>query len=182
MKAARLIVLGGVLLVLGAIALILDREFGPTSAQVGSEGGGVSTAALMATSFPDLAGRQQSLGQWQGKLLIINFWATWCAPCREEMPTLNRLHLKYSPKGQQIVGIAADTANKVSQFAKEIGISYVLLADLLSATELSRRLGNRFGLLPHTVVFAPDGKRILEKFGAINEIEFEAIILKNLPK
>ncbi len=181
MKAARLIVLGGVLLVFGAVALILDREFAPKLAQVGSENG-VSTAALMATSFPDLAGKQQALGQWQGKLLILNFWATWCAPCREEMPALNRLHIKYSAKGLQIVGIAADTANKVSQFANEIGISYVLLADLLSATELSRRLGNRFGLLPHTVVFAPDGKLILTKFGAINEAEFEAIILKNLPK
>jgi len=181
MKAARLIVLGGVLLVLGAIALVLDRKFGPMSAQTGPQGG-ISSAALMAASFPDLSGKQQSLGQWQGKLLIINFWATWCAPCREEMPALNRLHLKYSPKGLQIVGIAADNAYKVSQFANEIGISYPLLADPLSAAELSRRLGNRFGLLPHTVVVAPDGKRILAKLGAINEQEFEAIIQENLPK
>jgi thiol-disulfide isomerase/thioredoxin len=83
----------------------------------------------MAVSFPDLTGKPQSLGQWQGKLLVINFWAAWCAPCREEMPALNRIHNKYAAKALQIVGIAADSAYKVCQFWKQTVIGYPLLID-----------------------------------------------------
>ena len=181
MKGARLFVLGGAIVLLGAIALLLDWGFGSAPPQRGMDEG-ISSAALMAVSFPDLTGQEQPLGQWQGKLLIINFWATWCAPCREEMPAFNRLHQKYSPKGLQIVGIAVENADKVAQFANEIGVSYILLAAPLAGTELSSRLGNRRGYLPHTVVIAPDGSKIFSKIGIIDEKEFEAIIIKNLPK
>jgi thiol-disulfide isomerase/thioredoxin len=178
-KAARLVILGGVLLGLAGIALILDKNFSQRTSGLESE---VSEAALMAVSFPDLTGKPQSLGQWQGKLLVINFWATWCAPCREEMPALNRLHSKYAAKGLQIVGIAADSADKVLNFSKETVIGYPLLIDQAGAMEFSRRLGNRFGLLPHTVVIGADGNQIFSRLGAIREQQFEAIILEYLPK
>jgi thiol-disulfide isomerase/thioredoxin len=180
-KAVRLVILGGVLLALAGTALILGKHFSqplPTSG-VESE---VSQAVLLAVSFPDLTGKPQSLGQWQGKLLVINFWATWCAPCREEIPALNRIQNKYSAKGLQIVGIAADTTDKVSEFHKEMAIGYPLLIDQAGAIEFSRRLGNRFGLLPHTVVIDAGGNQIFSKLGAIHEQEFDAIIMKNLPK
>lgn len=181
MKAARLVILGGVVLGLAGTALILDKHFSQPLPNSGLENE-VSHAALMAVSFPDLTGKPQSLGQWQGKLLVINFWATWCAPCREEMPALNRIHNKYAAKGVQIVGIAADSADKVLQFSNETVIGYPLLVDQAGAMEFSRRLGNRFGLLPHTVVIGADGKPIFSKLGVIQEQEFEAIIVKNLPK
>jgi thiol-disulfide isomerase/thioredoxin len=180
-KAARLIILGGVLLGLAGAALILDKYFSQPLPNSDPESE-VSQAALMAASFPDLTGKVQSLGQWQGKLLVINFWATWCAPCREEMPALNRIHNKYVAKGLQIIGIAADSADKVSQFSRETDIEYPLLVDQAGAMELSKRLGNRFGLLPHTVVIGADGKLIFSKLGVIQEQRFEAIILEHLPK
>jgi len=180
-KAARLVILGGVLLALAGTALILDKYFSQSLPNSGMESE-VSQAALMAASFPDLTGKPQSLGQWQGKLLVINFWATWCAPCREEMPTLNRIQIKYAPKGLQIVGIAADSAGKVSKFSKETVIGYPLLIDQAGAMEFSRRLGNRFGLLPHTVVIGADGKQVFSKLGVLQENEFEAILLEHLPK
>ena len=181
MKAARLVILGGVLLGLAGTALILDKYFSrplPNSGLAGE----VSHAALMAVSFPDLTGKPQSLGQWQGKLLVINFWATWCAPCREEMPTLNRIHNKYQAKGLQIVGIAADSVDNVAKFSKETVIGYPLLIDQAGAMEFSKRLGNRFSLLPHTAVIGTDGNQIFSKLGAIEEHGFEAIIIENLPK
>ena len=181
MMSVRLVIFAGVLIAFGGIALVLDQQYGPPTSNPDPESG-VSSAAFMAASFPDLAGRQQALGQWQGKLLVINFWATWCAPCREEMPSLNRLHQKYAAKGLQIVGIAADSADKVTQFSKEIGITYPLLADSGAAIEFSKRLGNRLGLLPHTVVVGSDGKQIFSKLGVIQEMEFEVLISQNLPK
>jgi thiol-disulfide isomerase/thioredoxin len=173
--------LGGVLLSLAGAALILDKHFSQPLPNSGLESE-LSQAALMAVSFPDLTGKPQSLGQWQGKLLVINFWATWCAPCREEMPALNRIHNKYAAKGLQIIGIAADSADKVSQFLKETVIGYPLLIDQAGAMEFSKRLGNHFSLLPHTVVIGADGAQIFSKLGVIQEREFEAIIMEHLPK
>jgi len=180
-KAARLVILGGVLLGLAGIALILDRYFSQLQPNNGFENQ-VSQAALMAVSFPDLTGKPQPLGQWQGRLLVINFWATWCAPCREEVPALNRIHNKYAAKGLQIVGIAADSADKVFEFSKETDIGYPLLVDQNGAMEFSKRLGNRLGLLPHTVVIGADGKQIFSKLGVIQEQGFESIISEHLPK
>ena len=74
--------------------------------------------------MPDVEGREQALGQWQGKVLVVNFWATWCAPCREEMPEFVRAQAELGGKGLQFVGIAVDQADKVRQFAQEIGINY----------------------------------------------------------
>jgi thiol-disulfide isomerase/thioredoxin len=179
-KAARLVILGGIVLALAGIALILDRHFSEVPG-IGLDSE-MSQAALMAVSLPDLTGTRQSLGQWQGKLLIINFWATWCAPCREEIPALNRIHNKFSAKGLQIVGIAADSADKVAKYSAETEIGYALLIDQDGAMEFSRRLGNRFGLVPHTVVIGGNGKQIYSKIGLIREQVLEAIIVENLLK
>ena len=98
------------------------------------------------------------------------------------MPTLNRIHNKYQAKGLQIVGIAADSVDNVAKFSKETVIGYPLLIDQAGAMEFSKRLGNRFSLLPHTAVIGTDGNQIFSKLGAIEEHGFEAIIIENLPK
>ena len=78
---------------------------------------GQSAAALIGVTLPDADGKDQSLAQWSGKVLVVNFWATWCAPCREEMPMFVRLQRERGPNGLQFVGIAVDQADKVRQFA-----------------------------------------------------------------
>src|SRR5581483_1569563 len=75
-------------------------------------------AALMALSLPDVSGTPQSLAQWRGKVVVVNFWATWCAPCREEMPEFVKAQQEYGARGLQFVGIAVDDADKVSKFVK----------------------------------------------------------------
>src|SRR6185295_11644615 len=92
---------------------------GPTAPEV-------STAAVMAAGFRDLQGRPRSLGEFQGKVVVLNFWATWCAPCREEMPAFERLQAKWGGRGVQFVGVSAEDASKVQDFAKRIGITYPL--------------------------------------------------------
>src|SRR5574337_1673050 len=86
-----------------------------------------SALALLDLALPDLAGKEQPLAQWRGKVLVVNFWATWCAPCREEMPEFIKAQSEYGAKGLQFVGIAVDQADKTEQFAKEIGLNYPTL-------------------------------------------------------
>lgn len=193
-KFAALGLLAGALLAAAGLALWLDRLDSPAgsgkpvsnSSPVSATGQEapilLSYPALLATQMNDLQGNKQSLGQWQGKLLVINFWATWCGPCKEEMPYFEEIYREYSPKGLQIVGIAADPADKVNQFLREVKVTYPLLPDQEGALALSRRIGNRLGVLPHTVIYSSNGEIILNKLGQLSKADLELIVRENLPK
>src|SRR5512138_797440 len=99
-------------------------------------------AALLNVALPDAEGHEQRLDQWRGKVLVVNFWATWCAPCRDEMGEFIRFQKEEGGKGVQFVGIAVDQADKVQEFAKEIGLNYPALIGGLGAMQLSKALGN----------------------------------------
>ena len=167
------------LLSLAGLAMWIGQSGAPTAKLSELD---VSAGTIYTSSFPDTEGKQQSLGQWQHKLLIINFWATWCGPCKDEMPIFAKLQKKYGANGLQIIGIAADLPSNVVNFDKKLNVGYPLLPDEARAIEFSKRLGNRLGLLPHTVIVRPGGDVLKSQLGAINEAEFEAIIVKNLPK
>ncbi len=113
---------------------------------------------VLSLAFADPNGNEQGLEQWRGKVLVVNFWATWCAPCREEIPDFVRLQDELGGKGLQFVGIAVDDAAKVRQFAAEFGVNYPLLIGGYGAIELSRALGNTLGALPFTVLVSRQGK------------------------
>lgn len=114
-------------------------------------------SALMSISLPDTSGQQQSLAQWRGKVVVVNFWATWCEPCREEMPDFVRAQREFGPRGLQFVGIAVDQADKVEAFAKELDLNYPALIGGYGAVELSKALGNRLSALPFTIVIDRNG-------------------------
>jgi thiol-disulfide isomerase/thioredoxin len=133
----------------------------------------IGPAALYATPFADTDGRPQALGQFQGKLVVLNFWATWCAPCREEMPAFTRIQARWKDSGVQIVGVSAEDPGKVARFARDFSIGYPLwVGD--AASELTRRLGNGAGVLPHSVILDPSGRVLDEKVGPYSEAELEA--------
>jgi thiol-disulfide isomerase/thioredoxin len=84
------------------------------------EGGSDRSAdVLMGVRLADVEGRQQALDQWRGKVLVVNFWATWCEPCREEIPAFVRLQDKYRMRGVQFVGIAIDQRDKIRMFVRQ---------------------------------------------------------------
>jgi thiol-disulfide isomerase/thioredoxin len=113
--------------------------------------------ALFNSSLPDIAGKQQSLKPWQGKILLVNFWATWCNPCIEEMPELSDLQTTVTNKNIQIIGIGIDSAANITEFLSKHKVSYpVYVADTQGA-ELARKFGNQAGGLPFTVLIEPDG-------------------------
>lgn len=111
---------------------------------------------LLSQSMPDAAGRQQSLAQWKGKPLIVNFWATWCGPCVEEMPELTALQQEIAPV--QILGIGVDSQENIAKFAQKYQIRYPLFVAGTGATDLLRQFGNQAGGLPFTALVGKDGK------------------------
>ena len=137
-------------------------------------------SALLALTLPDPSGRPQPLSQWQGKVLVVNFWATWCGPCREEMPDLVRAQKEYGAKGLQIVGIAADDADKVQQFAKEIELNYPALIGGYAAIDLSKDLGNSLVALPFTLVVDRHGKVAYTHLGPVKPDKLRDVIIKLL--
>lgn len=97
------------------------------------------------------------LKDWRGKLIIINFWATWCAPCKEEIPLLNELQKEYGDDGLQMVGIAIDNEAAIKQFTAVIPINYVNLIGGTEGSKLVSQYGNKAGVLPYTVVVNQQG-------------------------
>jgi len=131
---------------------------------------------LTAAQFPDLDGKAQALEQWRGKVLVVNFWATWCAPCRDEIPVFVKLQDKYRAQGLQFIGIAVDQVGKVQPFAAEFGMNFPVLIGSADAIELSRKLGNRAGVLPFTVVLTRDGRIAATEVGAAKEARLETFL------
>jgi peroxiredoxin len=135
--------------------------------------------ALLALSLPDTHGVTQPLGQWRGKVLVVNFWATWCEPCREEMPEFVRAQRDLGPQGVQFVGIAVDKPDKVAQFAKELDLNYPALIGGYDTVDLSKPLGNGLAALPFTVILDREGRVAHAQMGALKPTQLRAI-LRNL--
>lgn len=167
MKARLLFAGVGILALLAGTALWLGSR-APDSAGL-SVSAGVSPAALYSASFADPQGRSHALGQFQGKVLVVNFWATWCAPCREEMPGFVKLQERWKERNVQFVGLANDDRDKVRRFGEELRINYPLWTGGEEVMELSKRLGNRLGVLPHTVVVDAGGRVVDSRVGVYRE-------------
>lgn len=131
---------------------------------------------LLALDLPDASGKNESLAQWTGKVIVVNFWATWCEPCRDEMPRFVELQKEYGGKGLQFVGIAVDQADKVRQFASEIKLNYPALIGGYGAIELSKSLGNTVGALPFTVVVNRSGDVVSTHLGPLKDPELRALV------
>ena len=134
-------------------------------------------SALLALSLPDIDGAPQSLSQWRGKVVVVNFWATWCGPCREEMPEFVRAQREFGPKGLQFVGIAVDQRDKVAQFAKELDLNYPALIGGYEAMDIAKPLGNRLAALPFTVVLDRRGRIVHTQLGPLKPAMLRSIVL-----
>lgn len=127
-------------------------------------------------ALPDLTGQQQGSHQWHGKLLIVNFWASWCGPCLEEMPRFIKLQQEYGDRGIQFVGIGIDQAEALAKIVDRLGVNYPILQGDFDAMQVAKRFGNTYGVLPYTSVITPDGKLLTEIAGAVREGEMENLI------
>lgn len=122
------------------------------------------SSAFLNTPLPDTSNTKYTLNQWQGKIRVVNFWATWCPPCREEIPMFMRAQKNWSARGVQFVGIAIDSADEVRPFAARLKINYPLLLAEEQGPALMAALGNNAGVLPYTLVLDDRG-RVLQRHG-----------------
>ena len=124
-------------------------------------------------TLPDQIGLPHDVKEWDGKTLVLNFWATWCRPCRRELPMLNTVQQRYADKGVQIVAISLDDRQAVEGFIKATGIHLdlqVLVGDD-DAIPVAKDYGNETGLLPYTVIVDSRGMIRYNHFGEISENE-----------
>lgn len=131
-------------------------------------------AALRAASFTDLSGRPRKLTEWGGKVLICNFWAPWCPPCRREIPMLIRLRSAWQAFGLEVIGIGLDSAANIGEFSRSAGIDYPILIPSGDAYALARDAGDAEEALPYTVVLDRSWRAVYTKLGELREASLRA--------
>ncbi len=124
----------------------------------------------------DMNGAAVSAADFDGQIMLVNFWATWCKPCTEEMPMLVRLQNSYAGRGVRVVGIALDDPHKAREFAANLGINYPILVGTTDTVLTGRRYGNRSGMLPYSVLVDAGGIVRWLYLGALNQEELEVQI------
>lgn len=165
MNKKKLAALAAVAVVFGALGAFLGyktqpQPAAPVTTAMAPTGGTAHTAStnLYAQSLNDLNGQPQSLEKWKGKPVLVNFWATWCGPCVQEMPELSALANEENGKRYNVIGIGIDSPSAMSEFAAKHKIQYPLYVGGMGGTELSRGFGNAQGGLPFTVLIGADGQ------------------------
>ncbi len=136
---------------------------------------GMTPERIYSSTFLDLDGRPQPLERWKGKVVVLNFWATWCPPCRAEIPEFVKIQAKYAAKGFTFVGIALDEREPVAQFAKEFRVNYPLLLGGAEGSGFASELGSR-SALPFSVVLDRKGNIVATRLGTMSEAELEQLL------
>lgn len=149
------------------------QQLHPTLSKAKKQAG---TEAFFAASLPDIEGNMQAFSQWRGNVLIVNFWATWCAPCREEIPEFIDIQEKYREQGLVLLGIAIDQHERVEAFSKEFAINYPVVVGDLDAFSLAEAMGNPQGALPYTVMINRAGEIVDSHLGRIHGDKVEEML------
>jgi thiol-disulfide isomerase/thioredoxin len=174
-KTKLLLVAAGAVIVLAAAYFAVPKQPKQVASQAAVQE--VSAEPVFAASFKDLDDKLQPLKQWRGKVVVLNFWAPWCPPCREEMPDFISLQDKHRERGLVFIGVALDEKIKVQAFADEIGVNYSILLGEMEAVDLARKIGNRLGGLPFTVVIDRNGRIVASEVGGLTLARLEKIVL-----
>ena len=122
--------------------------------------------------FSDLNGDLVSLKKWEAKLTVINFWGTWCPPCKEEMPLLSRLSEKFKSKNVQFIGVALDDLKAIRSFLESDPVAFPILWGASDVSLFMSELGNNFGSLPFTVVIDSQNTILFTQLGEVEEEAF----------
>ncbi len=165
MNSSKLLLLaiGLVSMLGGALLFNLLRSEAPDKTSVNAE----APIELRAIPVFDLDGQQTTIADWEAKLLIVNFWAPWCAPCRREVPTLIKFHRDYAQRGVRVLGIAYDNEPQVSRFAADYQINYPLFLAGNRAAMYNAAFGNLSGSLPFTALLDQNHRILFQHNGEL---------------
>lgn len=133
----------------------------------------LSTKGFFSAQLVDENNHSQNLSQYRGKILVVNFWATWCPTCREEMPDLSAFYKENVQNNVAVLGIAVDKVEKVKAYVTQTPVAYPIFSSEEKAMELSRDLGNDFGWLPYTIIIDRQGKVAKIIYGRINKANLQ---------
>lgn len=111
-------------------------------------------------SLPDMHGQTRHISEWDGKVILLNFWASWCPPCRKELPDFVRLYEDYGEQGFIVVGVGIDKKQDLSDFMDSVGVEYPVMISELEGIRISQAYGNRLGALPYSVIIDRDGQMV----------------------
>jgi thiol-disulfide isomerase/thioredoxin len=167
-----------VLVLLVAAGVFAYRLLAPADESTPAASG---VPAMFAATFLDQDGKAQPLSQWRGKVVVVNFWATWCPPCKEEMPELSAFQQKYANRNVVVLGLSTDDVTKIREFAQQAPVQYPLLAGDFQAMALAESLGNNKGVLPYSVVISSDENISRTYFGRLDMKKLEQDIKALLP-
>jgi thiol-disulfide isomerase/thioredoxin len=156
--------------VAGPVARVADQ---PASAP---EETGAIPAKLPDFTLGDLAGKPRSILSWPGRSMIVNFWATWCAPCRREIPLLRELQKQHGAEGFQVVGVAVDIREDVVKFAQEMGIDYPILTGEQDGLDAVNKFGQGSIGFPFTVFTDNQGRVVLFHLGEIKRKQADVLL------
>lgn len=152
----------------------LEQETAPATSQVVAPAPAHNTRVDF--TLPDLEGNEHQISEWDGKARLINFWATWCAPCRREIPLLKKTQTAHAENNLQVIGIAVDDLEPVIAYAEEAEFNYPVLIGQEEAMAAAEASGIDFIGLPFTMIVAPDGQLIKAHIGEIHEDQMALII------
>jgi thiol-disulfide isomerase/thioredoxin len=133
-----------------------------------------ATDRLWTLDFQTPQGAQLAFAKLRGRPLLVNFWATWCPPCVEEMPLLDAFFREHAGKGWQVVGLAIDQPSAVRTFLQRTPVTFPIGLAGLEGTQLAKSLGNLTGGLPFTVVLGADGAVRQRRMGRVSETDLKA--------
>ncbi|OGS90257.1 MAG: hypothetical protein A2Z95_02480 [Gallionellales bacterium GWA2_60_18] len=133
-----------------------------------------------AFTLPGLDGRQHELGEWKDKVVLLNFWASWCSPCQTEIRDLVAYQAQYGPQGLQVVGIGMDVETKLRNVARTLEINYPVLFTGSPAHPLMSRYGNRSGVVPYSVLITREGEVVYTHTGLITQKIFDEEVMPRL--
>ena len=166
------------LIIAGALGLYVGNVYKKPSADINiSHSTERPAPVLIDFSRPLLSGDEKSLSDWKGKVIILNFWATWCPPCRKEIPTFVALQKKWQDKNVQFIGVAMDDHSKVAKFAKEHQMNYPNMIGSLDDVDLTIAMGNTASVLPFSVVIDQNFTIIASHAGEMTESMLESVVL-----
>ena len=132
--------------------------------------------AFFANPWQTPDGKSANTEQWRGKVLVVNFWASWCPPCVEEMPTLDKLQAEFKTQNVLFVGIGIDSPSNIREFLEKTPVSYPIVIGGLEGSNLSKQMGNSQGALPYTIIINAQGKSTSSMLGKISEEELRKAI------